>query len=66
MRYALQPQGLSPQNISAKADYSCVKPNTPGHLLSNSPHEFDTPRIHAVYRASILNIEATILSAFFA
>ena len=25
---ALQPQGLSPQNISAKADYSCVKANT--------------------------------------
>jgi N-acetyl-alpha-D-muramate 1-phosphate uridylyltransferase len=25
---ALQPQGLSPQNISAKADYSCLKPNT--------------------------------------
>ncbi len=24
---ALQPQGLSPQNISAKADYSCLKPN---------------------------------------
>ena len=25
---ALQPQGLSPQNISAEADYSYVKPNT--------------------------------------
>jgi N-acetyl-alpha-D-muramate 1-phosphate uridylyltransferase len=25
---ALQPQGLSPQNISAKADYSYLKPNT--------------------------------------
>jgi diaminopimelate epimerase len=25
--YALQPQGLSPQNIPAEAGYSCVKPN---------------------------------------
>jgi glutathione S-transferase len=25
--HALQPQGLSPQNISAEADYSCVKPS---------------------------------------
>ncbi len=51
----LQQYLLSPQNIPAEAGYSCVKANTPGHLLSNSLHEFDSPCIHADPRASVLS-----------
>ncbi len=32
-----------------------LKPNTPGHPLSKSLHEFDSPSIHAVSRASFFN-----------
>ena len=47
LRDALQPQGLSPQNIPAEAGYSYVKANTPGHPLSNSLRELDSPCNHA-------------------
>jgi MurNAc alpha-1-phosphate uridylyltransferase len=38
LKHALQPQGVSPQNIPAEAGYSCVKPNDNAHLvLVNNP-----------------------------
>jgi MurNAc alpha-1-phosphate uridylyltransferase len=38
LKYALQPQELSPQNIPAEAGYSCVKLNGHAHLvLVNNP-----------------------------
>ena len=32
-------------------EYDALQPNAPGHPLSNSPSEFDSPCIHAVFEA---------------
>ncbi len=37
--------------------------NTPGHPLSNSLHELDSPCIHAAYRAVVLDSEITFSDA---
>ncbi len=38
--------------IAIASLWAGLKPNTPGHPLSNSLHEFDSPCIHAAYGAS--------------
>ena len=63
LKRSLQPQGLSPQNIPAKAGYSCVKSNAPEHPLSNSLRELDSPCTHAAFRAVVSDKNISFLDA---
>ena len=71
----LQPQGLSPQNIPAKAGYSCVKANNHKGLshaksaanaliLAQTRKEFYIAKSSAAMAASFLGVLVIVASAF--